>query len=256
MLPDVPRTSQRPVVTAHDDIFKRLSADSPSGERWAVLSRKPTATALATPSGGVMRCYIKAMESYCAGALKHVEDHASDKILSVQEMVETRRMSTRVFPMYPLIEFAYSLELPNEVFEHPTVRLLEDLEAEFVMMMNDILSYRKEESENCPFNMVAVCRMNGSSAQAAFDQIAAMIDSRFEQWDEAVRTLPSWGTDIDAQVKQYIQGIQNIVQANLSWSFRSGRYFGSKGEEVLLMREIDVLMHPSFLARRPQAVAI
>lgn len=65
--------------------------------------------------------------------------------------------------------------------------------------------------------MVAVCRMNGSSAQAAFDQIAAMVDARFVLWDQAVKALPSWGPEIDAQVRQYIQGIQNIVQANLSW---------------------------------------
>ncbi|KAI3339675.1 terpene synthase metal binding domain-containing protein [Ustulina deusta] len=203
MLPEAPRTSQQPVVTAHDDIFKRLAA--------------PTVTANVARSGGVLGRYIRAMESYCAGALKHIQDHALDKVLSVQEMVDTRRMSIGVFPMYPLIEFAYGLNLPDGVFEHPTVRTLEDLGAEFVMMMIDILSYRKEE---------------------------------------AVRALPSWGADVDAQVRQYIQGIQNIVQANLSWSFRSGRYFGSKGDQVLLMRKIDVLMHPSFLARAPQAVKV
>ena len=81
-----------------------------------------------------MRRYIRAMESYCAGALKHVQDHATDKVLSEQEMVDTRRMSIGVFPMYPLIEFAYDLRLPDEVFEDPTVRTLEDLGAEFVMM--------------------------------------------------------------------------------------------------------------------------
>jgi hypothetical protein len=74
------------------------------------------------------------MESYCAGVLKHVKDHASDRVLSVQDMVDTRRMSIGVFPMYPLIEFAYGLDMPDEVLEHPTVRALEDLGAEFVMM--------------------------------------------------------------------------------------------------------------------------
>lgn len=65
--------------------------------------------------------------------------------------------------------------------------------------------------------MVAVCRMNGASAQSAFDEIAAMVDARFTIWDEAVKALPSWGKEIDDQVHQYIQGVQNIVQANLSW---------------------------------------
>jgi phage-related minor tail protein len=59
--------------------------------------------------------------------------------------------------------------------------------------------------------------MNGSSAQDAFDQIASMVDARFVLWDENIRALPSWGDEVDAQVRQYVQGIQNIVQANLSW---------------------------------------
>ncbi|KAI1811307.1 terpene synthase metal binding domain-containing protein [Poronia punctata] len=254
MRPDTPHSShQQPtVVTAHDDIFRRLASGSARTRR----KSSNTSPVHVSRSGGLLGRYIQAMESYCAGALKHVQDHVTDKVVSVEEMIETRRMSIGVFPMYPLVEFAYSLNLPDEVFEHPIVRTLEDLGAEFVMLMNDILSYRKEESENCPFNMVAVCRMNGSSAQEAFDEIAAMVDSRFALWEEAVRSLPSWGGSVDRQVRLYIQGIQNIVQANLSWSFRSGRYFGSKGDQVLNLRKIDVLMNPSFLEHAPPPQAV
>lgn len=70
---------------------------------------------------------------------------------------------------------------------------------------------------NCPFNMVAVCRMNGFSAQEAFDEIASMVDERYIAWYENVNAIPSWGEEIDSDVRQYIQGIRNIVQANLSW---------------------------------------
>ncbi|KAI1393511.1 terpene synthase metal binding domain-containing protein [Hypoxylon trugodes] len=233
MLPDVKRLSEEPVVKAHDSIYRRFAAGSP-------------------PS--VVKRYVDAMRSYCAGALQHVEDHAADRNPTIVEMLDTRRMSIGVFPMYPLIEFAYELDIPDEVFEHHTIQTLENLGAEFVMLMNDILSYRKEEGENCPFNMVAVCRMNGLSAQEAFDEIASMVDMRFLLWDDAVKSLPSWGENIDGQVRQYIQGIQNIVQANLSWSFRTGRYFGPKADEVRKSREIDVLMQPSFLTLQRIAV--
>jgi hypothetical protein len=74
------------------------------------------------------------MTSYCAGALQHVEDHAAARIPAISEMLETRRMSIGVFPMYPLIEFAYDLDLPDEVFLHPTIKALENLGAEFVML--------------------------------------------------------------------------------------------------------------------------
>lgn len=105
--------------------------------------------------------------------------------------------------------------------------------------------------------------MDGSSAQEGFDEIASMVDARFAMWDKAVKSLPSWGREEDGQAQLYIQGIQNIVQANLSWryvqiisslnqvnhynSFRTGRYFGSKAEEVKQHRKIDVLVQPPFL---------
>ncbi|KAI0156091.1 terpene synthase metal binding domain-containing protein [Pestalotiopsis sp. NC0098] len=227
MLPNVRRTSTEAVVTAHDNIFQRIASE-------------------ATPS--VAQRYVRAMTSYCAGVFQHVEDHTSDRTPSIADMLETRRQSIGVFPMYPLIEFAYNLDLPDQVFLDPAIQALENLGAEFVMLMNDILSYQKEESENVPFNMVAVCRINGSSAQNAFDEIASLVDERYAIWDATVRKVPSWGKDVDAQVQQYVQGIQNIVQANLSWSFRTGRYFGPKAAEVRKSRELDVLLKPGFLS--------
>ncbi|KAK8023454.1 terpene synthase [Apiospora marii] len=200
MGPERQRTSEEPVVMAHDSFYQQFARNcSP------------------IPLVGVLGRYVEAMKSYSTGCLQHVADFTADQTPTILEMVKTRRMSIGVFPMYPLIEFAYDLNLPDEVFLDPTVQKLENLGAEFVMLMNDILSYPKEESEDCPFNTVAVCRMNGASAQQAFDEIASMVDARFSAWDEAAKALPSWGAEVDAQLHQYVQGIQNIVQANISW---------------------------------------
>ncbi|KAI0017861.1 hypothetical protein F4780DRAFT_754153 [Xylariomycetidae sp. FL0641] len=138
-------------------------------------------------------------------------------------------MSIGAFPMYALMEFAYQLRILDEVFRHPAVKILMNLGAEFVQLevdaddgelvgfltqlgsMNDILSCQKEvvphhgtprlvphvddtrQGEHYPFNMVAMCRMNGMSAQRAFDGIASMVDARFIPWDKTLEALPSWG---------------------------------------------------------------
>ncbi|KAK2605505.1 hypothetical protein N8I77_008338 [Diaporthe amygdali] len=235
MLPDIHRSSDELVVLAHDSIYKRLAAGS---------------------STSTMQRYVKATQHYCTGVLKHVKDHAADRTPTIQEMIETRRMSIGAFSMYPLVEFAYDLNIPDEVFLHPAIQALQNLVAELTMLHNDILSYRKEENINCPFNMVAVCRMNGLSAQEAFDEIASMVDERYIAWYENVKAVPSWGKEIDNDVQQYIQGIRNIVQANLSWSFRTGRYFGSEAKKVQESREIDVLTQPPFLSLRGSVVSV
>jgi hypothetical protein len=65
--------------------------------------------------------------------------------------------------------------------------------------------------------MIAACRLAGQTPQSAFDTLGAMLEERYMQWDQAITELPSWGPEVDAQVQRYVQGIQNVVQANISW---------------------------------------
>lgn len=74
------------------------------------------------------------MASYCAGILEHVQDFAADRIPTILEMLETRRRSIGAFPMYQLVEVAYDLKIPDEVFLHPTIQTLEKLGAELILL--------------------------------------------------------------------------------------------------------------------------
>lgn len=65
--------------------------------------------------------------------------------------------------------------------------------------------------------MVAACRLAGQSAQEACNTVAALLDQRYVQWEHAMGHLPSWDVDTDVEVRRYIQGIQDTVQANISW---------------------------------------
>lgn len=65
--------------------------------------------------------------------------------------------------------------------------------------------------------MIAACRLAGHSAQEAFDTLGSLLEQRYIQWDQAIHDLPSWGADVDGEVRRYIDGIQNVVQANISW---------------------------------------
>ncbi|KAJ4267010.1 hypothetical protein NW762_003108 [Fusarium torreyae] len=204
------------VVKAHDDIFRRVSQGSTHGAR---------------------RRFALSMKHYTDGVVHHVEHFSSNRIPSIQEMLETRRLSSGVTPLYHLIEYAHDIELPDEVFEDAVIQTLERLGADFVLLSNDILSYRKEEvsqtayihiagpaadarqSDDCPFSMVAACRMTGQSPQQAFDTVGDILEQRYQEWQTAIGQLPSWGPEIDGNIAQYIEGIQNVVQANVTWRY-------------------------------------
>ena len=74
------------------------------------------------------------MHSYCEGALAHVYDQFSRKMLSLEEIIETRRMSSGVSPLYHMVEYAHNIRLPDEVFEHNVIKELEILGIDMVSM--------------------------------------------------------------------------------------------------------------------------
>lgn len=118
--------------------------------------------------------------------------------------------------------------------------------------------------------MVAACRMTGQSPQEAFNTVGDLLEQRYQEWENVITQLPSWGPKVDVDVARYIQGIQNVVQANITWryepllsssqqsltyrSFQSGRYFGAQAAEIRRTRRIDVMINPPFLhARKVQS---
>ena len=47
-----------------------------------------------------------------------------------------------------------------------------------------------------------------------------------------LKKLPSFGPQIDKDVKEYLDGIAMMVKGNVCWSFEGRRYFGNIGLKV------------------------
>ncbi|KAK5999191.1 (+)-eremophilene synthase [Cladobotryum mycophilum] len=163
---------RRRIVQVHDTVVERMSMES---------------------SPSTQQRFAKAMYGYCYGALKQVDYYAIGRAPTLEEMVLLRRESSGVRPLYHLVEYAHALKVPDEVFEDPTIIELEELGVDMVSISNDILSYRKEQLEGVPHNMVTICRMRGMLAQRAFDTVGKLLDSVYNQWNETETKVPSWG---------------------------------------------------------------
>jgi hypothetical protein len=62
-----------------------------------------------------------------------------------------------------------------------------------------------------------VARLSGLGAQEAFDCIGNMLNSRYERWEKAISEVPDWGEGVKKDVDKYIQGVADVVRANLYW---------------------------------------
>lgn len=83
---------------------------------------------------GPRQRYIRATQDYCEGALAHVQDQLDGNNPSLEDLVAKRRQSASAAPLYHLVAWAHDLDVPDEAFDHPTIRELEELAADMVSM--------------------------------------------------------------------------------------------------------------------------
>ena len=91
-------------------------------------------------------------------------------------------------------------------------------------------------------NLVPVLmRTLGIERQAAVDYAADLCNKTVERFLAGKAALPSWGPEVDAQVQQYIQGLEDWIIANAEWSFMTERYFGKDGPKIRKSLQVTLL---------------
>ncbi|KAK1244446.1 hypothetical protein MKX07_003245 [Trichoderma sp. CBMAI-0711] len=139
--------------------------------------------------------------------------------------------------------YAENIKLSQAQMNHPALQLCTRTVVDLVILSNDILSYKKEmELNDAGNNLVTILKAQKLSDQESMDKIGRMLEACYESWYNALDELPVWGADIDQEVRRYLDACRNVGLGNLHWSFRSGRYFGTSGEEV---RKTRILTLPS-----------
>lgn len=89
--------------------------------------------------------------------------------------------------------------------------------------------------------VIILMKTEGHELQDAVDSAADMCFKALDTFRQNRQRLPSWGSEIDEDVKRYVCSLESWLTANLHWSFMSGRYFGAKGPEVKKTRIVELL---------------
>jgi alpha-muurolene/germacrene-A/gamma-muurolene/(+)-delta-cadinol synthase len=90
--------------------------------------------------------------------------------------------------------------------------------------------------------MICVFMTNdGLDLQQAVDRIGEMCKQTIDTFVENQTRVPSWGDDIDKDVKLYVNGLQEWIVGSLHWSFITRRYFGENGGAVKASGIVELL---------------
>jgi hypothetical protein len=153
------------------------------------------------------------------------------------------------------------MQLPDYIIEDPLMKTLKDCVNDFVAFSNvntslpkpqrpiadfcsanqDIFSYNVEQSRGNLHNLIAIIMHNDNvGLQTAVDRAGDMCSAALNKYIETRAKLPSYGSEIDAQLAAFLHRLESWISGSLEWSFMTPRYFGEKRNEVKKTRWVKL----------------
>ena len=178
---------------------------------------------------------------------------ARNVCLDVDVLFECRTISIGMYPTFFLIEFAEGFELPAAAHDDPNVVALKRLASRLVGMGNDLGGLAKD-IENHWLNLVLVfMERSGSTLEQAFERVVRIHNEDVRAFDALAERLPSFGAEMDALVRGWVQAIRHNVYGFALWEATASRYQARKavvGNRALVAPVVDVISAPAPERRR------
>ncbi|EJD04763.1 terpenoid synthase [Fomitiporia mediterranea MF3/22] len=215
----------------------RPEGEIPLGE----VTRQFWERAIKTASPSSQRHMIEGFTYYIEEVVQQAAHRDNCTQLTIASYLENRRGNVGSVPAYVAMEL--DLNLPDEVFYHPTIANLSVNVSDLLIFDNDIYSYNKEQAVGDDLSNIITIVMHEFSTdlEGAINKVVQLHAQTVKEFLDGLKKVPSWGPEIDCQVQQYLYGLANWVRANDCWTFECGRYFGNKGLEIQNKRVVQLL---------------
>ncbi|KAI0393303.1 Presilphiperfolan-8-beta-ol synthase [Xylariaceae sp. FL0594] len=178
--------------------------------------------------------YIEQHKRYFAELITQVWQFARGEVLTsdVDTYIDMRRGTIGAYPAIAVAEYGQGVRLPESVFQHNSLQECMRVSADLVLLVNDLLSYRKDLELGVDYNLISILHHQNRTIQESVDQIGRLIDGCYRRWYTALAELPYYGERIDSEVLNFVDVCRFVALGNLHWSFKTGRYLGPEGHDV------------------------
>ncbi|KAI1127081.1 Presilphiperfolan-8-beta-ol synthase [Nemania abortiva] len=185
-------------------------------------------------SSELQQRYKKQHSLYFEQLIVQVRRTARREVLTtdVRTYMDIRRGTIGAYPGLALTEYAQGIKLPDHIFSHNSLQECVRVSADLIVLVNDVLSYKKDLRLGVNYNLISILQRKGVSTQESVDEIGTMISDCYKRWYTALAELPPYGEQIDSEVLGFVETCRLLALGNLHWSFKTGRYLGSEGYEV------------------------
>ncbi|KAJ6023680.1 terpene synthase metal binding domain protein [Penicillium herquei] len=96
------------------------------------------------------------MADYMHGIILQVDAEIESTPLTPERHMALRRQTVAAKPLYALGEYAYGINLPDYIFDHQSIKDLENIGEKLIILQNDMVSYKKEELAGEPNTIITI----------------------------------------------------------------------------------------------------
>lgn len=167
--------------------------------------------------------FRRSMEAYLRGGV--LAEHAlrrAGRRPSASAYLRARRYSVCLLPPLELAGWAHGVETAPAVAATPALARLRWRAALIAALANDLFSYRKEQRQGDPNNLVLVRMSEGLPEALAADRVAAEHDALVARFQQESRALERAGAD--RALAFHVEACRRWLVGALDWQRRSLRY--------------------------------
>ncbi|KAF9477263.1 terpenoid synthase [Pholiota conissans] len=238
------------------DAFRRRPLE-PSSSKITEMARQffiRTVEAVGEDSPAIAQ-FIADFDAYTTAVIQEADDRSEGRVRTVQDYFELRRDTCGAKPSFSF--FALGLNMPTEVFEHPVILSLVESATDLISITNDMHSYGLEHSRGLDGHNVITSIMyeHQLDLQGALYWLASYSEKTIAKFLSDKNSLPSWGAEVDASVKEYVDRLGRCVRGYDAWSYETNRYYGNNGLNIRQTRKITLQPRSTGYISRNQMTA-
>ncbi|KAK5711098.1 hypothetical protein LTR17_018555 [Elasticomyces elasticus] len=177
--------------------------------------------------------YAQAMHDYAAWTLEQVEHAASGHVISPGDLAKARRGSICVKTLFALAAFGQNIVIPSAVQDHDSIKRLEALSIDIVVIHNDLVSYTKEKNEGVEHNGIINLQKSGMPFQDACNGLLRKAQDLtnelffvFKNENRLTKNEQQHAEFLsrNPEFRDYVELLRLVPQVNLHWSFMCERF--------------------------------
>ncbi|MFE0062887.1 terpene synthase family protein [Streptomyces sp. NPDC059003] len=150
------------------------------------------------------------------------------QILDFPTYLAFRRTAVAASSLPRFVEYGLNIDIGSELAAHPELKQLEELQCTYLVLLNDLYSFRKEYVRSKdPVNAIAVLTSTGHTLQQAVNYLCQLMQETEREFVTLRKSYLHTRPGLRSEVPAFLTGLGLLMSGTLQYHRMSPRYHGT-----------------------------